>query len=252
MKLPISLVIISSVQDQNLNDCIKSAPFVSEVLVIMTNPNFVTLAEHSAETRIFSCQKIGLGEQKKWGVTQAQNDWVLCLESNERVSEELALEIVERFQFLKENTLYRLPRVAFYMGSWIWHGGYFPDFQARLFNRRFYHWNEDALDPQVEGGGYFDYFTGPLEHFIFKNFHHQVLVTHQAAVRLAAQSQGRSIWYDKSQMVLAPIGYFLTHYFIKQGFRDGWPGFILVIQNAHALFMQAAYQFEQKSLRRLP
>lgn len=250
MKLPISLVIITQGPQELslLERCIKSANFVTEVIVVDISTGSAPLElSHLGDIRVYSSPLKQSGEQRQWGVTQATNDWVLCLESNEVISEELASEILEQFTFFKENILYRIPRVVFYLNRWIWHGGYFPDFQGRLFNRQFYYWNDDSFNPRVEGLANFKHLTGPLEYFIYKDMDDHLQSTQQAAFKAAQQTAK----FYKFEMVTRPVGYFLKHYFILQGFRDGWPGLILAVQGAHTLFMQAVYQFEINSLESL-
>jgi len=247
MKLPISLVIITKNEESHIVDCIKSANFVSDVVVIDSGSTDKTreLATQSG-ARVFHRDWQGFGMQKNWAVSLAQYDWVLCLDADERVSEELRAEVIEKFGHLDEKTLYRFSRVSAYLGDWIWHGGWFPDFQGRLFNRLNFQWNLESIHERVVGGGNHGHFMGPLEHYVFGSVSEHIQTNLHYAKLLSQKDHKNKRRFFKFQLVYKPFVKFIECYILKQGFRDGWRGFIIAINAANSIFMRLCFRYESQ------
>lgn len=247
MKLPLSVVIITKNEAQNIADCIASVPFADEVLVVDSGSVDKT-TEIAAQKRAHVLNKewMGFGPQKQWAVRQAKHDWVLCLDADERVSEELHQELLEKFEHLDSQTLYRFSRVSFYLGEWIWHGGWFPDFQGRLFNRKYFQWNQAPIHERVEGGAKHSHFMGPLEHMVFDSFEDHIKTNLRYSKLLSQQDSQKNKKFYKWQLVVKPFVKFVECYILKQGFRDGWAGWIIAINAAHSIFMRLSFRFEQQ------
>lgn len=247
MKLPLSVVIIAKDEQTHIEDCIRSVPFASEVLVVDSGSSDQTVSLAKAlGARVEQREWQGFGPQKNWAVSVATYDWVLCLDADERVSEELAEELVEKFEFLQADTLYRLPRVSYYMHQWIWHGGWFPDFQGRLFNRQHFQWDQAPIHERVVGGAKSGHFVGPLEHLVFDSLKDHVLTNLRYSHILADQDDGLKKRFFSWQIVTRPFGKFVECYLIKQGFRDGWPGFIIAISAAYSMFLRMVRRYEKR------
>jgi glycosyltransferase involved in cell wall biosynthesis len=245
MKLPISLVIITKNEESHIESCIKSADFVSEVIVVDSGSVDKTRAiAERLGAKVFEKEWLGFGPQKHWAVAQASFDWVLCLDADERISEELRAEILEKFEHLDPQTLYRFSRVSAYLGKWIWHGGWFPDFQGRLFNRRFFQWNLEPIHERVVGGSKQGHFMGPLEHYVFESVSDQMETNLRYAKLLSERDTQSGRPFFRLQLVIKPFVKFIECYFLKQGFRDGWPGFIIAINAAHSMFMRLCFRYE--------
>ncbi|MCS6838248.1 MAG: glycosyltransferase family 2 protein, partial [Bdellovibrionaceae bacterium] len=172
MKLPISLVVIAKNEEKKIAQCIESAHFLDDVVVVVDQSTTDGTAEIAKQkgARVFIKEWQGFGPQKRWAVEQAKNDWVLCLDADERISEEMAEELREKFPHLDPETKYYFPLAAFYMGRWIWHGGWFPDFKGRLFHRKYYQWDLATIHERVVGGAKMGHFLGPIEHYVFDHF----------------------------------------------------------------------------------
>jgi glycosyltransferase involved in cell wall biosynthesis len=250
MKLPISLVIITKNEESHIEKCIQSADFVSEVVVVDSGSSDKTCEIASrCGARVLHHDWEGFGKQKNWAVAQAQYDWVLCLDADERVSEELKSELLEKFHLLDEKTLYRFSRVSYYLGQWIWHGGWFPDFQGRLFNRHYFQWNLEPIHERVVGGSQHGHFIGPLEHYVFEGVADQVQTNLRYAQLLSQKDEHKKRPFFKFQLVYKPFVKFIECYILKQGFRDGWPGFIIAIHAAYSIFMRLCFRFENQIQR---
>lgn len=248
-KLEFSLVIIAKNEEKNLKRCILSVPLAKEVIVVdsQSTDRTVEIAA-SLGARVLQKEWQGFGAQKKWAASQASFDWILSLDADEEASPEFLAELQERFSSLDPQAVYAIPRVSFHLGRWIRHGGWFPDFQGRLFNRKSSQWNEDALHEKVVGARRLE-FASPLRHYVFRDLSHNV-VTNDRYSSLGAQDlHKRGKRFSVLKLVFKPWIKFIECYFFKLGFLDGLPGFIIAVGAAYSIFLRWAKLWELERLK---
>lgn len=243
-KLPISLVVITFNEEANIERCLKSAPFVDDIVVVDSHSTDHTVQiAQNAGARVIQEKWRGFGPQKRFATNLAKNPWVLSLDADEALSPELAAEIFESFADLDPQTGYLIPRRSYHMGRWINFGGWYPDLQLKLFNTQHAQWTEAEVHEAIKVPK-----TQALKrdilHWVFESLSDQV-VTNDRYSTLSAQqlhAQGKRFSYLK--LFFKPLGKFLETYIVKQGFRDGMPGFIIAIGAAYSLFLKFAKLWE--------
>ena len=151
----ISAVIIAKDEAQDVAACVRSVAFCDEVLVVDSGSTDGTpeLAR-AAGARVVVTDWPGYVAQKNRAASLAANDWVLSIDADERVDATLraAIEAVGTGAE-PEAAAFELRRHTFYLGRWIDHGGLYPEWRARLFDRRRARWG--GVDPhdRVETDG---------------------------------------------------------------------------------------------------
>ncbi|HWU42849.1 MAG TPA: glycosyltransferase family 2 protein [Bdellovibrio sp.] len=243
-KLPISLVIIALNEEAHIERCIRSAPFVDDIVVVdsFSTDRTVEIAQNCG-ARVFQEKWRGFGPQKAFAAEQAKNSWVISLDADEALSSELAAEILERFSDLNPEAGYLFPRKSYHLGRWINHGGWYPDYQLRLFNKNKSQWNSAALHEKVEVKEK-QLMKSDLLHWVFENLSDQV-VTNDRYSTLGAQqlfAAGKKFSYFK--LLTKPTSKFFETYFFKKGFMDGLPGFIISMGAAYSIFLRFAKLWE--------
>lgn len=259
-KLPLSLVIISLNEEKNIERCIKSVPFASEVVVLDSGSRDRTqeLAQkastESNQELIFREQKwLGFGLQKRKATELAKYDWILNLDADEALSPELASEIQARFKSLDPKTAHFLPRKSFHLGRWILHGGWYPDRQLRLYHRQFFDWSEDSIHEKVvalKGGVADKSFQSPLLHYVFQNLHHQIETNNKYSGLQAGAHLAQGKHFSMAKLITKPITKFFECYFLKRGFLDGLPGFIIAVGAGYSVFLRWSKIWEQEYLKK--
>ena len=137
MKVNISAVIIAFNEEKNIERCILSLKNVVDEIVVVDSfskdktkeiclAHNVVFIEHSFKGHI---------EQKNWAYTQASNNYVLSLDADEALSDELKNSILAIKNNWK-NDGYAFNRLTSYCGKWIKHCGWYPDIKLRLWDRR--------------------------------------------------------------------------------------------------------------------
>lgn len=244
----LSVTIVTLNEEKNIARAIESVrSFAQEILVVDSGSQDRTreIAEHLG-AKVLQNPWRGYGQQKNFAQDHASHDWILNLDADEEVSPELAQEIqtvLERDQDANVQG-YLLPRLSFYLGRWIRHGGWYPNRLVRLANRKHARWSEPDVHEEWVVRGAVQVLQNDLLHFPFQDIREQV-DTNLRFSRLgfeALKKKGQTKSFLK--LLLKPVGKFLETYLIKRGFMDGLAGFIISVNAAHSIFLKYAYFFE--------
>lgn len=224
----LSLVLITQNEEYTLEQCLKSCVDVVDEIIILdsgsTDQTSVIAAKYNAS---FIHQAwLGFGPQKHQAVQLARNDWVLCLDADECLTSELALEIRDELNHPTANA-YQLVRCNKFLGRYLRHGAGYPDRSIRLFNRKIANWSSDLVHEKVEvvGGNVgllkYDYLHNSGEDFM-KYLHKQDRYTTTQALKMFEMNKPVKL----SKLFFSPIVHFIKYYILKRGFLDGVAGFI--------------------------
>ncbi len=145
----LSAVLITRNAADQLEPCLSSLAFCDEIVVVDSGSSDRT-CEIAREfgARLVVKEWLGFGRQKQFAVDQASHDWVLCIDADERVSPQLAASIAGALE-RPAAPVYRMPRRNRFLGRWLRHGEGYPDWSARLFDRRSARWSDDPVHEKV-------------------------------------------------------------------------------------------------------
>ena len=248
--MKISAVIIAKDEENNIADAIASVSWADEIVVVDSESTDRT-REMAADlgARVIVQKWPGFSAQKQFAVDSAENDWIFSLDADERVSPPLIDEIAQ-LKLLPEEHLangYRIPRLSYYMGQPIRHGGWYPDWQLRLFDRRKGRWKELIIHESVEMAEAAT--TGKLKadiyHFSVESAaHHHKMIGERYAPLAARQMFDRGRRTSPIRTVFAGPIAFIQTYILKAGFLDGFPGYCIARFAAHHAFLKNALLLE--------
>lgn len=225
-KLPLTVAIIALNAADKIGPCLASVDgLADEVLVVDSGSadGTVELAR-SRGARVETREWLGFGRQKQHAVSLARNDWVLCLDVDERVSEPLAASIRAALASPRYHA-WRMARRNRFLGRWLAHGEGYPDWTLRLFHRAHAGWSNDEVHEAVLTTTEVGSLDGDLMHdsaedittYIAK----QNRYTSLHAQALFKQGVRASYW----RLMSSPLARFVKFYFMRLGFLDGGPGF---------------------------
>ena len=242
MTVQISAVIITKNEEENIEDAIRSLDWADEVLVIDSESTDRTCdLARALGARIITNPWPGFSDQKQLGVDNAVNDWILSLDADERVSRELRAEI----EWIRSNRPsidgYRIPRLSFYAGKPIRHGGWYPDHQLRLFDRNKGKWNGAVIHESVkmDEGARVSTMRGDIDHYTINSVDEHNRMIAERYAPLGAQKmfdEGRRT--SPAKAIFSACFAFIRAYFLKLGFLDGYAGFCIAYFSAHHTFMK--------------
>ena len=235
-KLPLTVAIIALDAASQIEALLASVPFADEILVVDSGSKDATAAiAERFGARVVQKEWLGFGKQKQFAVSSARNDWVLCLDVDERVTPELAKSIREAVANPRFKA-WRMPRRNRFLGTWLAHGEGYPDWTLRLFDRREANWSNDPVHETVLTTLQVGRLEGDLLHdsaediatYMGKQYRYSTL--HAEALF----KQGVRAGY--ARLFVSPLARFIKFYFMKMGFLDGGPGFAHVVIGCNNTF----------------
>ncbi len=261
-RLPIALCIIARDEERDLPAAIASAPFVSEVIVVIdaatvdgTREAARAAGSPEGPVRIFERPWPGHVAQKNFALEQAACEWALCLDADEGVSGELAAEIRALFGRGAAGNGYTMNRRTRYLGRWMQGSGWYPDRKLRLVRRGRARW--EGIDPhdRLAADGPVAHLGGDLLHRSYRNLGDHLTkldaFTSVAAGEKARRGAAHSVWgHPVWKMLVYPPVRFLKMFFWKRGWRDGLPGVIAAGMGTLYVFLKYAKLWEIRATER--
>jgi glycosyltransferase involved in cell wall biosynthesis len=240
--LSVSLVVITRDAAADIAECLLSAPFWGDALVVDSGSG-----DHTVETARRSGARVvahafrGFGPQKQFAVEQAMYDWVLCLDADERLSAKLRDSIVALIANGEPpHSAYALARRNRFLGRWLAHGEGYPDWTTRLFDRRRARWSDDAVHEHVVADGPAGRLDGDLLHTSGESLERYVAKQNRYTTLQADALHARGRRSSALAMAVSPLARFLRFYVLKLGFLDGAAGFAHIAIGAFASFLKHA------------
>jgi len=258
---PLSVLIPVKNEAANMRDCISGVSFADEIVVVDSASTDGTQAiAEGAGARVVQFVWNGYVPRKKnWALENIpwQHEWLLIVDADERITPELEREIRRAIRRTDVDGFY-LNRRFWFLGGWINYCGYFPSWNLRLFRHRLGRYEQIEINNSAQSGdnevhehvlldGRSNYLSAPMEHYAFPDIatfieKHNRYSTWEASrelrqtrshTMLRAGPFGAAVerkhWLKKlaSKFPCRPSLRFLYHYAWKQGFRDGYRGWVL-------------------------
>jgi glycosyltransferase involved in cell wall biosynthesis len=251
----LSLVIITLDEEHNIERCIRSVPFAKEVIVVDSGSKDKTkqVAETLGAKFVYNEWK-SFGAQKKFAAQLASCEWVLSLDADEWLSEDLQDEI----KLVIDNdgwgrNIFKIKRMSRFLGRWIKHGGWYPDWQTRFYRKTYAEWNEsETIHETLKVKETPSKLYGIMYHTPFDSIKDQVDSNFRYAKLLAEKKLKEGVRIRNPLLiVIKTISKFLENYIIKSGWMDGTAGFVIAINSAHSYMIQmyTIYVSSKKELK---
>ena len=247
MKRPtVSAIVVCFNEEERIGDCLDSLRWCDEVVVV---DSFST--DRTAEIcrrytdRFIQRPWAGYREQKAYAHSQVTKEWVLLVDADERVTAELQQEIREVLvQDSEQYAGYAVPRLVHYLGRWWWRGGWYPDYDVRLFRRDRASWGGSDPHEKILVDGAVRRLRHPLHHYSYRNMEdHLARINRFTSISSRELHKAGGRWH-LSDALLRPIARFLRSYILKAGFREGFAGFYVAVTAAVYVFLKYAKLWE--------
>jgi glycosyltransferase involved in cell wall biosynthesis len=235
----ITATIITFNEQHSIAEAVASLSCCDEIVVVDSGSTDRTCEIASAcGARVVTRPRDGYSKQKNFAAEQASHDWILSVDADERLSAELADEVVKLKSRLQDGAVaaYSMPRRAFYLGKWINHSGWYPDRKVRLYDRRHCRWEGDFVHERMVVAGRVAELNGDLLHFPYSDWDEHLAkldkYTQLAAdAARSAQSRGSVL-----KLIFGPAASFIKAFFFHAGFLDGWRGLVIAYLGARYVF----------------
>jgi glycosyltransferase involved in cell wall biosynthesis len=234
----LTVIIITKNEAARIDACLRSVAWAHEIVVMDSGSTDDTVARCQAYTdKVFVTDWPGYGAQKNRALAKASGDWVLALDADEQLSDELAQEIRSIIAGNATHTAYSMPRHSSYLGKFLRHGDWANDRCTRLFRRGAASFSEDPVHERLNvPDGQIGKLKHPLYHETFSSLA-QMLDKLNSYSTLSAQAkhakgQRSSVW----KAIGHGVWTFFRGYILKRGFLDGREGFLLAVSNAEGTY----------------
>ncbi len=237
----LSVTVITLNEEKNLRACLESVAFADEIIVVDSGSEDQTLSIAREFTdKIYQEPWQGFARQKNLAQEKARGPWILNVDADERVTPGLKEEILWLLRNGSPYTGFRIPRKNFFCGQWIRHGGWYPNYQLRLYQKEAGSFTQREVHEQVVIKGRVGILKTPLEHFTHDSLSDYLNRMDRYSDLSAEQYllEGKKVsWLE----ILFRTKYtFLKMWLLQGGFLDGANGFVLAVLYSYYTFTKYA------------
>lgn len=246
----ISAYVICYNEEERIRKCLESLEWCDEIVVVDSGStdSSVRICREFTD-KIFFNEWNGYGNQKNFALSKCSHSWVLNLDADEVVSEELRKAIQSVLEEPQSNAVdgYMLQRVVFHLGHWWTVGGWHPEYRLRLAKRDCVHWSNDPVHEKAILKGRKRKLPGSLYHYTYRNLEDQLARINKystlSAQQLAAEPAISSAAL-LTCLLTRPVFRFIRFYILKFGFIYGVAGLVVAITDSYYVFLKYAKLWE--------
>lgn len=242
----ISACVIVFNEEKKVRRCLESLKWCDEIIVadsFSTDRTVDIALEYTPN--VFQHVWLGYVGQRNMIRERASNSWILYLDSDEEVSPALRDEILAEFAKDDQRILgYEFPRLVYFLGRWIRHGEWYPDVKLRLFHKDYGRTEGEEPHDRVVVNGQVKRLKSPIYHYTYDDLRDQNETLNRFSSITAQQKFVKDQNFRWIDLFFRPVLRFIKGYFIKRGFMDGLPGFIIAVTNSYGAFLKYAKLWE--------
>jgi glycosyltransferase involved in cell wall biosynthesis len=235
----ISATVVCGNEEANIEGCLESLRWCDELVVVdsLSTDRTPEIARRYTD-RLIQRPWAGYVAQKQFALEQATGDWVLHLDADERCTPELRDAIRTALAGPDAGRVdgFAVRRHVFYLGRWIDHGGWYPDWKLRLVRRGRARWTGTDPHDRLAVEGAVARLPADLEHYTYRDFAQHLRTVERFAEVVAEEWRKEGKRFSLLDAALHPPAKFLECYVWKRGFLDGWPGFVIAATSAFSVF----------------
>ena len=233
----ISAIVITYNEEENIRECLDSLKWCDEIIVVDSNSIDKTreiASDYGA--LVINSDEVTYGLKRNIGIDKAQGEWILWIDADERVTDELGTEITQCIKG-NEYDAYLINRKSFFINKFIKHCGWYPDYTLRLFRKsagiRF---NEALVHEKAVFSGNTGRLKKNLLHFTDRTFGHYIEKLNNYTTLSAKEMFKAGKKAGIADILFRPVFTFFKMYFLQFGFADGFMGLVLCLLSGFHVF----------------
>jgi glycosyltransferase involved in cell wall biosynthesis len=237
----LTICIVAQNEEENLPRVLKSVREVADEIVVVDGGSSDRSAEIAKEygSKVVERAFTTHADQKNFAASLASHDWIFLLDADEELSEELKASTLKWKNQQPKYFVYEMARLTWYLGAWIHHSRWYPDWQRRIYRRdkaRF----EGAIHSALRYEGRTGRLEGDLLHYTIHDLaeHEAKLESYTTAIAKEMFENGRRDW--RGALWFATPWSWVRHFFLSAGFLDGYRGALIAQMAARGVRLKYA------------
>jgi glycosyltransferase involved in cell wall biosynthesis len=239
----LSVVLATYNEEANLAGCLDSVKDLADEIVIVdgtSTDKTVEIAKKFNAIVKITTNKENFHINKQMAIDMATKDWILQLDGDEHVSEELKNEIIQILNDSERVNGYWMPRKNWFLGRFLMKGGQYPDYTLRFYKNGKGRLPQKDVHEQAVVDGKVGYLKSALLHYPYKDFSHYLnkwtrynrFFANQIKEEMTGKNLLQKIFYAVLYLIVKPVHWLLTTFIRHKGFVDGWQGFVFSLFSA--------------------
>jgi glycosyltransferase involved in cell wall biosynthesis len=225
---PLSVCLVVQNEQENLPRVLQSVQGIADEIVVVDGGSTDRTPEIAREygARLFPRAYTDQSDQKNYAVSLAAHDWVFVLDADEELSGALEKSVQQWKQDTPRFDVYEMARLTWYLGAWIRHGRWYPDWQPRIYRRDKANYS-GAMHSGLRFAGKAARLKGDLLHYTIRNFaeHEAKVDRYTTVVAREMFQQGRRDW--RAALWIATPWAWFRYFILGAGFLDGYRGALI-------------------------
>lgn len=234
----ISAYIIAYNEEYKIAKAVSTVTWADEVIVAdsYSADRTAEIAENHG-ARVIQIPFEGFGKLRNRAIEACQYDWIFSLDSDERCTPEVRDEIRRIISSPDALDAYHVPRKNWFMGRWIRHSHWFPDYrQPQLFRNGKMKYTEDPVHEGFELSGRLGYLHNAIWQIPFGELSEIVAKANRYSSLGVEKLEARGVKDSMVQALSHGLWAFFRSYCLELGILDGWPGFVIAFGNFEGTF----------------
>ena len=251
----ISAYIIAFNEAEKIEAAVKSVQWADEIVVADSHSTDGTAElARALGARIVQIPFNGFGDLRNQAIAACRHEWIFSLDADERCTAAVRREVEQIVASEDAMDAYYIPRKNVFMGRWIRHSGYYPDYrQPQLFKKGVMRFRPDPVHEAFElNTGNIGYVSNAIWQIPFRNFEQVLHKANRYSTLGARKLADEGKRAGMSAALFHGLWAFLQHYVIKLGMMDGWAGFVIALGNFEGTFYKYAKLYELREQWALP
>jgi len=242
---PLTVIVPTYNEESTLPACLESVRFADEILVVDSFSTDRTLEiARASGARILQHEYIYSARQKNWAIPQASHEWILLVDSDERVTPGLRDEVLHVLEGEPTHDGYWIRRANHFLGRRIRHCGWGTDKVVRLFRREVARYEDREVHAEIDLPGPLPILDHPLEHHSFRSFGQYFRKLQLYSEWGAAQLYKEGRRAGALEILGRPVTRFLKMYVLRLGLLEGLHGLVLSMLGAFTVYLKYARLWE--------
>ncbi|MDP2939658.1 MAG: glycosyltransferase family 2 protein [Candidatus Omnitrophota bacterium] len=247
----LSVIIITRNEESNIRDCLGSVKWAGEIVLVdqSSADKTVEIAKEFTDKIYITENKDFCEPDRMFAISKASNEWILALDADERVSDELKQEIVSLLEQKDKLDAYYIRRRTYFLGKWIKGCGWYANV-LRLFKKGKVSFSGRIHEPGCPLGSV-GYLRGHIMHYSYGSLNEYFEKFNRYTSVVAKEEYEKGIRINRGNFLLLffikPMYFFVRKYFLQRGFMEGWRGFFISFSASLGLFMTYAKLWEKQN-----